>query len=104
MRKRIIIYFIFLVLFLTGCSNLSSLDNLKEEEKVSTVDLMFDYTKTDNIEGEILLKSRVSLEGILNKMGSRVLREWPELGWILAEVPAGEDSISFINKVQKLDE
>lgn len=103
MRRRILLYFI-LLLFLTGCTKLSNLDSLVEEEQADTVDLMFDYRKTDNIEGEILLKSRVSMERILKKMGSRVLKEWPELGWVLAEVPAGEDTVSFIKKVQRLDE
>lgn len=97
MRRRILLYFI-LLLFLTGCTKLSNLDSLVEEEQADTVDLMFDYRKTDNIEGEILLKSRVSMEKILKKMGSRVLKEWPELGWVLAEVPAGEDTVSFIKK------
>lgn len=102
MKKLLLIFLIFgLTVVFAGCSSLPGSDPLNEQDTGKSVDQLFDYTKVDYQPGEILVKSGVSLEGLVAKEGSYIIKEWPETGWSLVKVPEGEDTLSFIKKMQK---
>src|SRR5690554_868603 len=70
--------------------------------KPSSARDLIDYSALDIHDGEVLIKANTlgSLTDVLDQEGSMVLAEYPEIGWILASVPAGETATSFINKLK----
>lgn len=65
-----------------------------------------DYSALDYREGEVLIKANGigSLAEVLEKEGSVILNEWPQIGWVAASVPAGETVSSFIAKLKSYKE
>ncbi|MFP4015577.1 MAG: S8 family peptidase [Halanaerobiales bacterium] len=101
MKKILFLLMIFvLTIVVVSCSNMPGSVNIEEKNEAKHVDDIFDYSNSDYKAGEILVKSSNSLDELLAKEGSYLIKEWPETGWALVEVPAGQDTIGFIEKMQ----
>lgn len=93
-----------IVSLMTGCLSPSFVS--KSPPKVTSARDMVDYTYLDYKQGEVLVKANfgVDLEETLAQEGSEILYQWPELGWVVATVPAGETETSLIQKLKAYPE
>lgn len=103
--KRILTIFTVLIVaaMFAGCSLLPKISSV--DDKIDPISLaeLFNYDGIDYSEGEVLVKvhQNNSLEKLLQKEGSEILKMWPEIGWSLISVPPGETTMSFIEKLRK---
>ncbi len=82
-----------------GCSLVPvTVDN--ETQQPAVTDL-FNFDGLDYVEGEVLVKvvNDVQLNALTKN--AIVLKEWSNLGWVLVSVPAGETTISYIEKLRR---
>lgn len=105
MKKLLMICTVLIVaVVFTGCSLFPEISSSIEDEidPIAVADL-FNYDGADYNEGEVLVRVNptTSIEKMLQKQGSQILKTWPEIGWALVSVPPGETTISFIEKLRK---
>lgn len=102
MRKNHITLILLLIsLVLAGCMGKSSVNNSPNVTN-SPVGIL-NYDGLDYRQGEVLVKisSSGAAQESLTKMGSRIEKEWPQIGWALVSVPPGDNVLSFIKKLRK---
>ncbi len=101
MKKYLALLSVLMVAALfTGCSFLSN--TVEKEVTTPVTDNLFNYDNVDTADDEVLVRatSLGSLDKMLAKEGSEVLQQWPEIGWALVSVPAGETADSFIKNLR----
>lgn len=107
MRRRSLLLLVaglVVVSLMTGCLSPSFVS--KSPVKVTSPRDLVDYSTLDYKSGEILVKANfgADLTSILDREDSMLLHEWPEIGWLVASVPAGETELSFMEKLKAYPE
>ncbi|MEJ6949758.1 S8 family serine peptidase [Natronospora cellulosivora (SeqCode)] len=101
MKNIVLLTFMIVIIFiLAACSNMPGYQVIGENVELVPVHEMFDYSLTDNVSDEVLIKSNHSLEELLDREGSYIIDEWPELDWTLVRVPEKQDMFSFIERLK----
>lgn len=104
MKKIFTIFTVLIVAAMfTGCSLLPKISSVEDKIDPISVAELFNYDGIDYNEGEVLVKvhQNNSLEKLIQKEGSEIIKMWPEIGWALISVPPGETTISYIEKLRK---
>ncbi|MEJ6950151.1 S8 family serine peptidase [Natronospora cellulosivora (SeqCode)] len=105
MKKSLfIIATLIMVLLFTACSNFPGSQAIREESGIQTEQQTIDYSDAEFAANEILIKSNQPIKGILEENGIVQKREWPKIGWVLAEVTTGEDLLKVIDKLSSKEE